>query len=291
MIPLRRRLDDARHRLGLSWEVMERDYVLSWLLAGMSRVASLRDTMVFKGGTALKKCYFGDYRFSEDLDFSATAKAPRGVALEEAWQAACAAAVRLADPYAPLDIRCERYTEREPHPTGQEAFVMRARLPWQTAALTRILVEVTVDEPMLTPPRRRRVLHDYGEPLQARVLVYSPAEIVAEKLRAILQHEQRLAERGWSRSRARDYYDLWRILGEYGDQIPRTGFAQLLRKKCAVRQVTFRSPAAFFPRAVLSAVADSWDQGLGVLVPQLPPFDVVLRDLRPQVVALLSAGR
>ena len=27
----------------------------------------------FKGGTALKRCYFGDYRFSEDLDFTLTA--------------------------------------------------------------------------------------------------------------------------------------------------------------------------------------------------------------------------
>ena len=26
--------------------------------------------MAFKGGTALKRCYFGDYRFSEDLDFT-----------------------------------------------------------------------------------------------------------------------------------------------------------------------------------------------------------------------------
>lgn len=34
------------------------------------QVDSLRETLVFKGGTALRKCDFGDYRFSEDLDFS-----------------------------------------------------------------------------------------------------------------------------------------------------------------------------------------------------------------------------
>ncbi len=28
--------------------------------------------LAFKGGTALKRCYFGDYRFSEDLDFTLT---------------------------------------------------------------------------------------------------------------------------------------------------------------------------------------------------------------------------
>jgi predicted nucleotidyltransferase component of viral defense system len=48
----------------------------------------LRDTLVFKGGTALKKCYFGDYRFSEDLDFTGVGSAPAGrrmkMAMDEA---------------------------------------------------------------------------------------------------------------------------------------------------------------------------------------------------------------
>src|SRR5579872_3108892 len=49
--------------------VLERDYCLAWFLVGLSR-APLREFLVFKGGTALKRCYFGDYRFSEDLDFT-----------------------------------------------------------------------------------------------------------------------------------------------------------------------------------------------------------------------------
>jgi predicted nucleotidyltransferase component of viral defense system len=54
MRPLRVRLLEARQRLGLPWEVLERDYLLSWVLAGIGRVEPLRDTLVFKGGTALK---------------------------------------------------------------------------------------------------------------------------------------------------------------------------------------------------------------------------------------------
>ncbi len=53
MKPLRIRLQEERKRLGLPWEVIERDYLLSWILAGISRVDSLRETLVFKGGTAL----------------------------------------------------------------------------------------------------------------------------------------------------------------------------------------------------------------------------------------------
>ena len=32
--------------------------------------SDLKTVLAFKGGTALKRCYFSDYRFSEDLDFT-----------------------------------------------------------------------------------------------------------------------------------------------------------------------------------------------------------------------------
>ncbi|MES2211086.1 MAG: nucleotidyl transferase AbiEii/AbiGii toxin family protein [Chloroflexota bacterium] len=45
----------------------ERDYVLTWLLAAMA----VQDfSLVFKGGTCLRRCYIPGYRYSEDLDFS-----------------------------------------------------------------------------------------------------------------------------------------------------------------------------------------------------------------------------
>src|SRR5271163_5070184 len=62
--------------------VLERDYCLAWFLIGLSRTP-LRERLAFKGGTALKRCYFGDYRFSEDLDFTLTAEAPFDLIREE----------------------------------------------------------------------------------------------------------------------------------------------------------------------------------------------------------------
>jgi Nucleotidyl transferase AbiEii toxin, Type IV TA system len=44
--------------LGLSPEVVEKDYVLGWLLAGIYAQPALSTSWVFKGGTCLKKCYF-----------------------------------------------------------------------------------------------------------------------------------------------------------------------------------------------------------------------------------------
>ena len=97
MRPLRNRLQEARKRFGLPWQVLERDYLLSWVLAGIGQVDSLRGTLVFKGGTALKKCYFGDYRFSDDLDFSGLEGVPTGEAMERAVREACSVASKLLD--------------------------------------------------------------------------------------------------------------------------------------------------------------------------------------------------
>jgi predicted nucleotidyltransferase component of viral defense system len=290
MKPLRTRLQEARKRLGLPWEVLERDYLLSWVLAGTAQVESLRDTLVFKGGTALKKCYFGDYRFSEDLDFSGLEGAPTGDAMERAVREACGTAAKLLDEYAPVEISCERYTEKEPHPGGQEAFTIRARLPWQRQPQTRVMIETAVDEKILKPALYRKVIHEYGEPIEAEVRVYALEEIVAEKLRATLQHVEKLEERGWSRSRARDYYDLWRVLGAYKDQMDLSDFPAFLGKKCAVRNVTFVGPEDFFQDAMLAYIERTWDQWLGTLVPALPTFKTVIGELRPQIAALVSTA-
>lgn len=286
MKPLRTRLQEARQRLGIPWDVLERDYLLSWLLVGVARVESLRGALVFKGETALKKCYFGDYRFSEDLDFSSVGDVPTGDAMEQAVREACDAAAQLLDEYAPVELACERYTEKQPHPGGQEAFTIRARFPWQRQPHTRVMIETAVDEKVLKPVQNRKIIHEYGEPLDAQVQVYALEEIVAEKLRAILQHIERFEERGWSRSRARDYYDLWRVLGAYKGQMDLSGFASFLREKCAVRGVTFKGSEDFFDDTMLAYVEKTWDQWLGPLVPGLPSFQTVIHDLRPQVTAL-----
>jgi len=134
-------------------------------------------------------------------------------------------------------------------------------------------------------------LHEYGEPLDAELQVYALEEIVAEKLRAILQHIHRLEERGWSRSRARDYYDLWRVLGTYRNAMDFSDFASLLRTKCAARNVAFNGPQDFFQERMLAYVEKTWEQWLGPLVPRLPTFHTVIGELRPQVAALIPAMR
>ena len=53
--------------------------------------------LAFKGGTALKKCYFGDYRFSEDTDFSGLEDTPTGADLEYLISHVCETASKLLE--------------------------------------------------------------------------------------------------------------------------------------------------------------------------------------------------
>ena len=82
-------------RWGVDPMLVDLDYVLGCFLAAMYRqegAAALR----FKGGTCLRKCFYADYRFSEDLDFTAERRIPRNqlerlldavaVALSNGWQ-------------------------------------------------------------------------------------------------------------------------------------------------------------------------------------------------------------
>jgi predicted nucleotidyltransferase component of viral defense system len=56
--------------IGVRDQQIEKDYILSWILLGIAKHEQLSKAIIFKGGTVLKKVYFEDYRFSEDLDFT-----------------------------------------------------------------------------------------------------------------------------------------------------------------------------------------------------------------------------
>ena len=63
-------LRERAREWSLREDVVEKDYVLGWLLWGIAADPELGQSWVFKGGTCLKKCYIETYRFSEDLDFT-----------------------------------------------------------------------------------------------------------------------------------------------------------------------------------------------------------------------------
>lgn len=63
-------LKKASRERRIALDLVEKDYVLGWILYGMCS-SSISEKLAFKGGTSLSKVYFpGNWRMSEDLDFT-----------------------------------------------------------------------------------------------------------------------------------------------------------------------------------------------------------------------------
>lgn len=180
--------------------------------------------------------------------------------------------------------------ERDPHPHGQEAFIIRTQFPWHSEPLCRVKIEISHDEPVLIKPERRALIHKYdGENLRSEVTCYCLEEIIAEKLRTLLQTHEKLITRGWNRPRSRDYYDLWQILTRFGEAFKPGKVVEILGIKNAHRNVSFRSPDDFFSKELVSEAFRNWENSLGSFVFDLPEFDQVIMELK-HLVKMLFGG-
>lgn len=245
--------------------VLERDYCLSWFLVGLSR-SPLRERLLFKGGTALRKCYFPDYRFSEDLDF--TLVQPVAV---ETIQTELEGPFEAAHRASGVILRYSR-EDRHPHANSYTFYLgYEGPLPGGAAG-KEVKVDITTKEEVVFPVEERLVLRDYPEyedlPEDARVRVYSLSEIAAEKVLALLDR---------ARNEPRDLYDLW-YLTESG-QVALAEVAEALARKLAVRGQELKS----FRGAVRAKEPRSrrlWETRLSDQMATLPDFDQIFRAVR-----------
>lgn len=180
------------------------------ILAAVSRAPTLPDLMVLKGGILLALEYQGD-RFTRDIDFS-TAKTVPEMSVDSVVEE-LAAALRLQVQMLDYGLDC-RIQGHALKPPGENR-------SWPTLQL-RIGYA-----PQSDPARHRRLLSgksstvlaldlSYNEvitavelvsiPGGAQVQAYALPDLIAEKLRAMLQQPSR------HRNRRQDVYDLYRVL-------------------------------------------------------------------------------
>jgi uncharacterized protein len=264
--------------------IVEKDYALSYLLATIVQTDGLGENLVLKGGTALKKLYFSDYRFSEDLDYSTRVLGPIKQ-IDGLMETVVNSMDKMLNERGPFQVALEPLLLKKPHPGDQKAYLVRVQFPEQRQPLCRLKVEITVDEPIFTPVDIRPVLHGFAEEFEAHIPVYSLKEITAEKLRALLQSKARLHEKGWGASRiCRDYYDLWNLLQVPGIKSP--DLIPLLAEKCAIRGVSFASPQDFISEVLLSVAGSEWTQQLLPFVPDAPPAIELLPQVQSFILSL-----
>ncbi|MHB8717448.1 MAG: nucleotidyl transferase AbiEii/AbiGii toxin family protein [Candidatus Dormibacteria bacterium] len=252
---------------GLAEQVVEKDYILGWVLWGIGTDATLGHQWVFKGGTCLKKCYIETYRFSEDLDF--TVLAGGVVAPEEVLPHLQRVLRRVADESGiDFSLQEPRFRLR---PSGQASEGrVYYRGPQQTRQPASIKLDLAADELVVRPPVLREIAHPYPDalPQPGTIRCYSFEEVFAEKLRAMGQ-----------RGRPRDLYDIVNLFRR-NDLRPHAELVRdVLVEKCRIRSVdvpTFESVAAAPHRAELES---EWANMLGHQLPALPPLDQFLAEL------------
>ena len=135
-------------------DVLERDYCLAWLLAVLSQ-SDLRPVLGFKGGTALKRCYFADYRFSEDLDFTLLEAIPI-----EDIRRRLEAVYRRVHESSGITFAFDR-EDRQGH-ANSYTFYLRYTGP--LPAGNDVKVDITVRERLVFPMEERAILRGYKKP-------------------------------------------------------------------------------------------------------------------------------
>lgn len=102
--------------------IVEKDYAISYLLFGMMKVEELYNGLLLKGGTALKKVYFPNYRFSEDLDFSIRPE-KRVENIDKYIDLAVEKSTNLLQEKGAFHVEWSRMRSRDPHPGGQSEYL------------------------------------------------------------------------------------------------------------------------------------------------------------------------
>jgi uncharacterized protein len=206
--------------------VIDLDYSLGWFLLGMLKTSDLFGNLIFKGGTCLRKCYFPDYRFSEDLDFTATkylspTEMEKWIAKSVDW---------ISDQDGPdfriQPIHFEVMNDEYGSETYQARIYYRGPLRWGGSPRT-VKLDINRAETIFLPIKAKQIIHPYSDQVGFTGIVipcYCLEEIIAEKIRAV-GGQRRFAV-------SRDLYDIFNLIS-FG--IDMEAVKQILPEKFKVR--------------------------------------------------------
>lgn len=259
--------------LQLQPTTVEKDYVLSWVLYGISQNSKLSEWL-FKGGTCLKKCYFETYRFSEDLDFTV----PQGAIYSEAdIKAALNDIAEFVYENAGINLMTRDIEIKESiNKNGRKTYIAKytylGPLNLPSRQQQRIKFDITDDEIIVDEYDLRDVFHLYSDvPMPSgKVRCYSVNEILAEKTRAIYERQ----------GRARDIYDIVNISRNFREHINVNTARDGLRKKFAFKLLPEPSVDFILSQLDLSQLKAGWEDQLGHQLEVLPPAESFYNDLQ-----------
>ena len=269
MIDKREILDNATS-LGLTPHVVEKDYVLGWLLWGIHNHEAIGESWLFKGGTCLKKCFFETYRFSEDLDF--TLLDPSHIDVEFLKNVFSKICEQLYDEigveFPPETQKFEVYQNPRSQQSCQVRIGYRGPVSPRGQNIPRVKFDLTADERIVLAPVQSQVFHPYSDtPVEGIVIrSYAYEEAFGEKIRALAE-----------RARPRDLYDVINLFRNTEVLPDAAVILDVLRQKCEFKGMELPVHAQIEPQRPM--LEGNWAQMLAHQLPFLPPFETFWDEL------------
>jgi len=236
--------------------VVEKDYALTWVLYGLSKIG-FKKYFIFKGGTAIRKIYFPDWRYSEDLDFTISKKFSEDELREviDKINNFLSESVGMT-----LNIKSLH--------SNPEYAQIKIQFLGPLNNKNTIKLDLSFNESIILTPKNEDIHSEYSDKEKHSLLVYPLEEILAEKIRSIIQ-----------RAKTRDYYDVWKILKLHHDKINVDLLYEVLIKKCQAKKLDFNKDNLFSSERIKPA-QEYWEKSLAHQISNLPDFQTVVSECK-----------
>jgi uncharacterized protein len=250
---------------GVSEKTIEKDYFIELILFFLAREKYFQDILVFRGGTALKKIYFPDYRFSEDLDFLAADKE----GLTKCAETLNGILVKIGAEY-PIQLgkRSDYKKDR------LQVFIIYNLIP-EIRGNKELKVDILKDN-FLPAFEKKGILFQYDEFKERKLELnsYILESVASDKISRILDVD----------NEPRDVYDLLHILRSDIDSFK---IKRELKKRFGYE--------AYLPNLLneigKEAYRKSWEIRLSHQIVDLPNYEIVVKELRELIrLKLLNNG-
>lgn len=246
--------------VGVRDQQIEKDYILSWILKGIAQHEQLSKVIVFKGGTVLKKIYFEDYRFSEDLDFTLINNEISNEQIFEWFRETFKYIKEEAN--IPLEI-----IDNNEHEDGGINFYISYIGPLGGQGNNkRVKIDISRSEQLVFEPVMKDVFIDYTDMEEHQLLCYPLEEVLVEKMRSVMQRMQ-----------ARDFYDIWYLLEQHRMDVD--FYLSEFEAKCKSKELNHTD----FPKKLaerLPQYKGRWQSSMSEQIKDLPDFDQVEREVQ-----------
>ncbi|RLC37111.1 MAG: hypothetical protein DRH33_06110 [Candidatus Nealsonbacteria bacterium] len=237
----------------VSPEIIEKDYLIELVLFYFSKDSSLCENLVFRGGTALKKVYFPEYRFSEDLDFVIDSKKEINVYQDIIIQML----QKISSDY-PIKIDKRSIFERD----QLQLFIIYDIIP-DIRGIKELKVDILQDY-YIPKHERKGLLFSYPEFENNNSVLetYALESVVCDKIGRILDVD----------NEPRDLYDLWYLLKLNLD-------IKIIMKEFKNKYGYEIIILNLLREIVKDDYRQNWENRLTHQIFNLPDFDMVIKDL------------